>query len=164
MYSLMAYGISPSTLPVQTDGKIDTTEHEARLAELASLDMGSMLVDKTGSVTDESTTGQALVPTPEDVLLGRGKHGKKWPGNLRLRKLVDDYNDAYKGTDRDGKIAISHDIYDEMVDSGVRFLVPSRNGTSDGWVKMPRREVCIRISHLFRNLRASERTGFGSVR
>jgi len=163
MYSLMTYGIAPGLLPVQSDGTIDTIGHATKLAQLAALETGTMSVEKPASAAGviEADESQAFEPTEVDVLLGRGKHGKKWPGNLRLRKLVDSYNDAYTASDREGKIAISNNIYDEMINSGRLFLVPSKSGVSDGWKKMPKREVCIRIAHLFRNLRAAEKSVSG---
>lgn len=161
LYSLMAFGISPSCLPVRSDGSIDTTDHMRMLARLSQNDASIAGSTTSSLVVGKDEDDEASPPTAEDVLMGRGKHGKKWPGNLRLRRLVDTYKDSYKATDRDGKIAISKAIYDEMIISGSRFLVPTKNSSKldGGWVEMPRSEVCIRISHLFRNLRASERSG-----
>lgn len=165
MYSMMAYGISPSALPVQADGSIDTTGHKRRLAQLAACESlpvtmkgGPALIAEDGSV-GSSSQPTSSGPSPEDVLLGRGKHGKKWPGNLKLRKMVDEYNDSYQATGREGKIAISQTIYEQMIRSGTRFLVPCKSAKLETWAEMPRNEVCLRIAHMFRNLRAADRVG-----
>lgn len=164
MYSMMAYGISPSALPVQADGSIDTTGHKRRLAGLAAseslpltMEGGPAFIAEDSSSVGSSTGPSG--PSPDDVLLGRGKHGKKWPGNLKLRKLVDEYNDSYQATAREGKIAISQTIYEQMVRSGTRFLVPCKSAKVETWAEMPRNEVCLRIAHMFRNLRAADRVG-----
>jgi hypothetical protein len=164
LYSLMAFGISPSCLPVQADGSIDTTNHMIMLSELAKKDASTASILDSVSVFEGDE--EVRPPTAEDVLMGKGRHGKKWLGNHKLRRLVDNHKDAYKATDRDGKIAISHAICDEMIRSGSRFLVPSKNTSkldSGGWVEMPKNEVCLRIAHLFRNLRAAERSSVGQI-
>ncbi len=160
MYSMMAYGISPSMLPVQADGSIDTYHHKRRLAQLDSLESLPFIgQDGPTVISDDADTASVSGPSLDDVLMGRGKHGKKWPGNLALRKLVEKYKDDYKATDREGKIAMSHRIYDEMARTGSRFLIPCKISRAESWMEMPRNEVCLRIAHLFRNLRAAERSG-----
>jgi hypothetical protein len=160
LYSLMAYGIPPSCLPVQTDGSIDTTQHKLMLSELSSRDSSSGGISSGRSVFSEEEDEEVSPPTSEDVLMGRGRHGKNWPGNYKLRKMVENTKGTYKASSRDGKIAISQAIYDELIHSGARFLVPCKNSKrlDGGWIEMPRNEACIRIAHLFRNLRAAERS------
>ena len=159
LYSLMAFGISPSCLPLQPDGHIDTTHHKRILSELVAKDAGIESTTCGVPILNEEEE-EASPPTAEDILMGRGKHGKKWPGNLRLRRMVERRKDDYKAADRDGKIAISQAIYNELIDSGSRFLAPSKNSSKldGGWVERPKNEVCLRIAHLFRNLRAAERS------
>ena len=177
MYSMLSFGIPPGTLPIDGDGSVITRDHEEwmRQAEALcpqvenranrSLDFMAEDLDENllfdnfellDDLSDEFTAIANDSPSPGDVLMGRGKHGKNWPGNLKLKKVVELRWDAYRGSNREGKVRISQAIYEEFVASGSRFLVPKKDPQLEGWVDMPRKEVCVRISHLFRNLRAAE--------
>ena len=177
MYSMLSFGIPPGTLPIAGDGSVITRDHEEWLRNAKALcppfgNVANRSLDFTGEdhnenlfldnftlfedLSDEFAPVANDGPSPDDVLMGRGKHGKNWPGNQRLKKVVEHRWDAYRGSTREGKVRISQSIYDDFVASGSRFLVPKKDSQPEGWVDMPRKEVCVRISHLFRNLRAAE--------
>lgn len=184
MYSMLTFGISPGTLPIRGDGSVDTHDHEQWLHKAKRISEEQRAVEEHRAarmivpdypedgklspqlifddmklfedLPDDFETPSKSNPSPDDVLMGRGKHGKSWPGNLKLKKVVELRWDEYKISSRDGKIRISHAIYDDFIASGSRFLIPSKGSDSNDWMDMPRKEVCVRISHLFRNLRAAE--------
>jgi hypothetical protein len=173
MYSMMSFGIPPGTLPIHGNGSLDTRDHEEWLRNAESLcgqqgnhaSRGLDILEEDylydnfqlfDDLTEEFETAANDGPLPDDVLMGRGKHGKTWPGNLKLKKAVELRWDAYRASNREGKIRISQSIYENFVASGSRFLVPDKDPSVGGWHEMPRKEVCVRIAHLFRNLRAAE--------
>lgn len=182
MYSMLSFGIPPGILPIGGDGSVRTRDHRVWMERAEALCEQPELYTSRG--LDFENNGEHPLfdtfklfedlpeefetavpnegPSPDDVLMGRGKHGKIWPGNLKLKKVVERRWEEYRECNRDGKIRISQAIYQDFVASGSRFLVPNKNPQSKGWLDMPQKEVCVRIAHLFRNLRAAEQRGGGS--
>ncbi|KAL7574989.1 hypothetical protein ACA910_010807 [Epithemia clementina (nom. ined.)] len=61
--------------------------------------------------------------TDKDVLMGRGNHVNKLPGNLRFRRIVHPYRMAYNNTkSASEKRRILYEAYDSIVRGGNRFL------------------------------------------
>lgn len=187
MYSMLAFGIPQGTLPIRANGSLDTRDHMEwmdaisgdpyigkqrgcgldmqthRALDLAPADevAEQYLMDNihliAGLLDDDDGTPADDDPSPNDVLMGRGRRGMTWPGNLKLKKVVELRWNEYQKTNREGKIRITQAIYDDFISSGSRFLIPGKDHQPGGWIVMPRKDVCARISHLFRNLRAAER-------
>lgn len=160
LYSLMAFGILPNTLPVGTDGTIYTADHSRMLASVlaAENEMSTAMEFEVSSFLGENDTviSEAMgLPQPHDILMGRGKHGNKWLGNRKLRKMLEANRDAYRKGRKAEKVAISNMIYEEILNSGSRFLILSKD-SKDDWILMERTEVCSRISHMLRNVHSSD--------
>eukprot|EP00977_Amphora_coffeiformis_P008251 scaffold1853_cov185-Amphora_coffeaeformis.AAC.3 len=70
---------------------------------------------------EQATRG--LIPTEEDIILGRGvKHVGK-TGNARYYELLDWFLPAFDAADTKGaKTAIVRSIYDQLQNGGARFL------------------------------------------
>ena len=114
-----------------------------------------------------------LVPTSLDILMGRGRHGKKAnTGNLRFHSLLEEYSDQYESSDRYEKSVLSTFLLQELQTAGCRFLKPvttSSSGTTSSsennvtkkgsagsggvWVVVDDEAVREKITHAFRNIR-----------
>ena len=74
--------------------------------------------------TDEVQTQEtSSFFTDTDVVMGRGNHVNKLPGNLRFRRVVHPFRDAYN-TSKDAfeKRRVLYQAYEAIVEGGNRFL------------------------------------------
>jgi hypothetical protein len=89
-------------------------------------------------------------PTPNDVLLGRGKKFQNHPGNVRFREWLDGYYDDYDHAPRTERRRIATNLTQILNAKGVRFLKLTENNQ---WVQSQGVEAEKKISQLFRCLR-----------
>ena len=121
-YSLMTFGISLADLPVIQDESARIASYQRRIQGQLQKDVERK--DK------EARKAQGLIPspTPNDVLLGRGRPYHDFPGNVALGKLVDANRDRYQSaTEHLEKICISTNIVRMMQENGTRFLKRKAN-------------------------------------
>ena len=97
---------------------------------------------------EQKQVPRSLVPTEEDIMLGRGvKHVGK-TGNARYYELLDWYLPAYDAADTKGaKRAIVRSVYDELQSRGTRFL---KHDTRSGYNAIDPRHGKKKISHALR--------------
>ena len=143
-YSLMAFGVPLGVLPIKVDGNVDFRHHQEWLERHSAVRL--RLAPDSESV-DSS-------PRPGDVLLGRGRRGLNWPGNVELRKIIKESSLQYEVVDRYEKQLMAHTVYHKMAKRGARFLKPL-DRERDLFLEVEQKEACDRIAHLFRNLRAN---------
>jgi len=119
-----------------------------------------------------------IVPGPEDVIMGRGRHNKNKPGNRKLQSLLLEYSSRYEAADKYKKKAIAETVLRRMLDTGSRFLIRGRvddGGCDDAsggegntnpkgkkkqtkkgiWVDVTPEKARDKIAHDFRNLRSA---------
>jgi hypothetical protein len=188
-YSMMSYGIPLGILPVNSDGSVQMTDHEELLARIRVVDAAesssscpiaeyqeSSSISSIGEKIDHAvssvpgTTTTTLPPGPMDVVLGRGQRGTKLPGNMLLKRLLEERYETYNNGSRTIKRAACQDIYDLMHQAGCRFLDPAepnepkspygRSKPPEAWVELQEPALALkRIAHKFRNLRQRKQTG-----
>jgi hypothetical protein len=89
-------------------------------------------------------------PSPNDILLGRGKPTQQRPGNVRFRETIEKNMDEYEEGDRGVKYAITVSIVYLLKEEGGRFLKETEDG---GWVEVDESTARLKISHAFRSQR-----------
>ena len=107
----------------------------------------------TASVSKKKKDGvDVIVRGPLDIIMGRGCHDNK-SGNERLKQLVGMYYEQYNTTRlKNGKSALVANIYQQIQQSGSRFLVKSKD-TPGHWIIAAYKKAYNKISHDFRNMR-----------
>ena len=119
-----------------------------------------------------------IVPGPDDVIMGRGRHNKNKPGNRKLQNLLLEHLQQYEEADKYQKTKIAETVLQRMVDTGSRFLVrEQQQAVGDGggdndtkpnakstnkrqtkkgiWVEVTPEKARDKIAHDFRNLRSA---------
>jgi hypothetical protein len=145
LYNLMTFGIPKDVLPLKSDGTPDL----AGIHDWLSMRM-----------KEEATTplsSRIVVPSKNDVLLGRGKRVQESPGNFRFRYLLDNNRDQYERVSKFEKTMVTESILRLIKDFGGRFL---KQGDC-GWTQVEDEMARKKISHAFRNLRPTPSTNSG---
>jgi hypothetical protein len=174
-YSLMTYGLPLGILPVNSDGSVRLEDHEQLLARLEAADSLRLSISPTtgaeqaaypvSSNEANSPVPTALPPGPMDVVLGRGQRGTKMPGNMLLKRRLEENYNEYNTGNHITKRRVCEIIYDLMHKAGCRFLEPAEsddppklpNGrlkAPEAWVELEQVSAVQRIAHKFRNLRS----------
>jgi len=116
-----------------------------------------------------------LVPTPNDIIMGRGPWNRNHPGNLRLKAMLERERDRYEYVNRFERMRIVDAMLNELYDDyGTRFLYKPKTKqsdarqsdgdagaakqapiptTGDAWLEAKRDKAHDKITHDFRNLR-----------
>lgn len=103
---------------------------------------------------DNGATTPALECREIDVLLGRGGHASRHPGNLELLRMVRMSRKQYKSLDKSiiglqEKKAIVQKIVSQMLSKGSRFLHREKKGKN--WREASYRAVFEKVSHMLRD-------------
>ncbi len=96
-----------------------------------------------------------LVPGVYDVIMGRGRHNKKKPGNRKLNALLEAYQAEYEASDKFQKTVLSEVVVSKMIEDGSRFLVREGEKKHGIWVEVSLEKARDKVAHDFRNLRRS---------
>ena len=101
------------------------------------------------------TTSIILLPSPMDILNGRGKHPKNQLGNLRMHHMVEKYREEYEKAGVKDKTRIAERVVQELKDNGSRFLTSaSEVGNGGGYVLCRDAVAREKVSRAFRQLRS----------
>jgi hypothetical protein len=129
-YSLLTFGISALDFFVPDNGIMSKEHIEGYIEERRRIE-ADWIAEEKSSEDPKSTF--ALYPNKQDVLIGRGKSYREWPGTIRLTKMVSMQAQRYVDVgakDRIEKTIIAMQIISMIEnDYGGRFLVPK----NDGW-------------------------------
>lgn len=136
-------------------GNDDATGNWDRLNVVGSLDAISterVNVETTTPNLAQSTStarkSKSLIePTPNDVLLGRGRGSQLHPGNIRFREFLKEYQDEYNNSQRYKRVNTSAELTRILMANGMRFLKKTESG---GWVESDFAEVEKKIKQVFR--------------
>ena len=156
-------GLEPQSLPFD---KLEWDDFMRRLAEPGKSNIGTTS-PRTSSVltppdnmasrnprqTERSTNESVFVPGLLDVIMGRGRHNKKKPGNQKLNQLLECYQDEYEASDKFQKTVLSEVVVSRMTEDGSRFLVRERRKAQEVWVEVSLEKARDKVAHDFRNLR-----------
>ena len=105
--------------------------HAIRLEE--AIDPNAERVDKVGKM---------------DVIFGRGKGLQKHPGNKRMRSIIDRYKVEYHAAKRAEKKDLVVQVYNEIVEGGVRFL--KKLDDENTWIVVDEPVAMEKVSHTLR--------------
>lgn len=116
------------------------------MSSCSSNDRGGVAQKNNEHMTPEETSEQqksddlrnnddAVVPTSNDVLLGRGRANVNHPGNVQFREIVGRNFGAYlRAQKKAHKSMIVKTIVNEAFAQGARFL--KQEGNSESWTKV----------------------------
>eukprot|EP00980_Cylindrotheca_fusiformis_P019830 scaffold6966_cov112-Cylindrotheca_fusiformis.AAC.8 len=99
-----------------------------------------------------------IIPTPQDVLLGRGRPFQEFPGNMALNDALDANRKAYQqATSRRDKTNLSQKILTEIQKKGGRFLMQQQQSSGEHWIVVKDLKAREKIAHGFRMPRKQAR-------
>lgn len=142
----------------------DPTCTPATMATFESSEASGTTASNSGSSSHTTTTPTAehctraascVIPNDNDVLFGRGKHTRNHAGNLYAMQLVSLNRCEYDKARKFEKTTIAKRIVETIVKTDGRFL--KYESLRDGWVQVDSQTARNKISHLFRNTRASNK-------
>lgn len=104
-----------------------------------------------------------VVPGVLDVIMGRGRHNKKKPGNRKLNQLLESYRDEYEASDKFQKTVLAEVVVSKMIEEGSRFLVREGEKKHALWVEVSLDKARDKVAHDFRNLRRNAKLAKGEI-
>jgi len=131
----------PTSVPTSVAKPVDNPQ--------SSFAPGSSLPPQSDRKKDEFI----VVPNVLDVIMGRGRHNKKKPGNRKLNQLLETYQDEYEASDKFQKTVLSEVVVSKMIEDGSRFLVREGEKKHGVWVEVSLEKARDKVAHDFRNLR-----------
>jgi hypothetical protein len=137
----MTFGIPAENLPITATGDRRPEAHQDFCKKLKKFP------------TLNDNIKRIVVPSPYDVLLGRGKPLQKHPGNLRYHHVVDGYQCEYEKMQKLAKTTLSKMIVDKFKAEGFRFMKQDEGG----WIEVDDEAARYKVSHTFRNHRIAAR-------
>ena len=162
MYALRSFGIPAENLPLDAwSGRfLDNTNFYKYLEERKAIE-DEIVLRQAISYADR------IIPTSNDVLLGRGRPFHNHLGNKRLSTLIEQHKARYDeaGTTYGKKNNICEEVVDLVHEAGGRFLkkqdVSSHNNgenESSAWEIVGRDMAREKISHGFRTINRFKRS------
>eukprot|EP00538_Stauroneis_constricta_P002390 CAMPEP_0119556536 /NCGR_PEP_ID=MMETSP1352-20130426/8448_1 /TAXON_ID=265584 /ORGANISM="Stauroneis constricta, Strain CCMP1120" /LENGTH=489 /DNA_ID=CAMNT_0007603505 /DNA_START=32 /DNA_END=1501 /DNA_ORIENTATION=- len=155
-YFLNSFGIHESMLPFGSDGNLKPGLFEERLKKVRDQE------EQEDAAHRKLLNGVIPYPTISDVLCGRGSPFQKFPGNVQLQQMVEEYKPKHDlATSRMAKTAISVQVIDELKRKGARFL--KRHESNLGWYEVAPEIAREKVAMSFRNLSRKTRVSNTSV-
>ena len=131
LYSLLTFGIRVHDCFVANEGILSTEHMNSYIEERHRIEESHHWIVAEKLSEDPKATF-SLYPNKQDVLIGRGKNFREWPGNIRLAKMISLEAPGYvkiEAKDRIEKTIVAMKIISILGnDYGCRFLLPKENG------------------------------------
>ena len=141
--ALAGYGIEKDTWPI--DVKTGMVSNEEFLSFLSTASNAEQLEN------EKAVLDNKVIPlTCNDVLVGRGKPYQEFPGNVKMKLLVDNSREAYQSGNKTRKTFLRDTIVNAVKASGGRFLQKSDDSVNSDWVEASDNVARRKISHVFR--------------
>ncbi|CAJ1947931.1 unnamed protein product [Cylindrotheca closterium] len=91
-----------------------------------------------------------ILPTPNDILLGKGRPYQEHPGNIAMNDIIDKFREEYTSCKtRTEKTAMSQSILETIRKQGGRFLI-KKSKDDDLWVVATDAKARDKVAHSFR--------------
>jgi hypothetical protein len=139
--------LQPNTIQIPTSVAASVVKPDDN--PQSSFALGSSLSPQSDRKKDEFI----VVPNVLDVIMGRGRHNKKKPGNRKLNQMLETYQDEYEASDKFQKTVLSEVVVSKMIGDGSRFLVREGEKKHGMWVEVSLEKARDKVAHDFRNLR-----------
>ena len=129
----------------------DVTTHQYKSTTIAAAQRNS---GNSTSASANASEEVVFVPGPLDVIMGRGRHNQKKPGNRKLNLLLESYAEEYEASDKFQKTVLSEVFVSKMKNDGSRFLIREGDRKKHSiWVEVSLEKARDKVAHDFRNLR-----------
>ena len=120
----MTFGIPKSLLPIDSQGNLINSVIENYKNERIRIEEQRRM-DSLGVID---------FPSPEDILLGRGRPYQGYSGNLKLAEIIESHRRVYQQARRFDKTCIAMQIVNTIKMNKGRFL--QRQAGGGGWVEV----------------------------
>jgi hypothetical protein len=138
-------------------GELNLEAHHQWIAAMRTKEK-SKLNDKNEPEQSDALLSEKIgVPSPMEIVMGGGRNSKSSIGYLCFCNVVEQYQQMYEDAARLDKFAVNSIILRELHTMGCRFV----KCTSEGLVVQPDGIATEKISHAFRNFRATKTTKKG---
>ena len=151
-YQLRSYGIQPSTLPIDDQGRLDLTMHRQWIHSCAIEDNAPYGLPPVAERALQNTN----FPNQNDVLFYGISKSTNNPGNKRLRAIVADLSQAYYANGNDEvRRSLVATVIGKIHASGGRFLL-QRENSATSWEEVPAETLKKKVMQMFRNRRRKQ--------
>lgn len=137
---MVTFGIPKSHIPFDQTGKLELWKIQAHIEETRTLELEAIF---------SRAQARTIIPTVNDVLLGRGKPFQNYHGNIKLGLIIDQYRERYLEAGRCDKAIISQHVVDFVHGYKGRFLKRSESKAGE-WFEVSNDAACDKVGHGFR--------------
>lgn len=159
--SLQAFGVPTYAMPFDDHGTPSCEQGRSDWEERGRYE-SAMVSNRRGTGADGSAAAGAAVvvtvPGVHDVLLGRGRHSHKQPGNKGLRGLIEKYWKRYEVSDKHEKTILAYTIVRIIQERSGRFL---KHEEGVGYLMVDDAVARAKVAHSFRSHRSALRRVVG---
>jgi len=160
--SLEGHGIPSSVLPVEAGGVLRNQKSYKLFLEQ----------ERKKERLSTPPRARIMVPSPNDVLFGKGSPMQNHVGNKKFRLLIMDCRKSYEKAEKGTKIRVAQEIVNIVLESSGRFLRLADNtvnltdhsessdpsssaitGYNCGWIHVDNESARTKVSAAFRTLR-----------
>lgn len=105
------------------------------------------------NMVNNNTPNIVVVPSPKDILYGRGTTKRMHVGNMKLNMVLEERGEEYNSNalTKKQKVEISRSVVQKLKDEGSRFLKQDKD--SFLWWEVDDKTAADKVSHGFRNRR-----------
>lgn len=176
-YQLRTHGIPLDSFPVDMDGKVREYNfynwfYLYQQAERDLLTRGGEIQNSTLSIPEPTPIDffeppaipkgnhssfiplflrTSVVPSENDILLGRGKFSQSWPGNVEFREFLEGEREDYDRLPRNKRKNKTVEITKALLATGIRFY--DQDKFTGDWVEADFAQARLKVSTTFRTLR-----------
>ena len=142
MGSLQGHGVHPDLIPIAEEGAITNTDaYRGYLREMRRQER--IMFPRRPVIA---------VPCSLDVLFGKGSSVQTFEGNIRMRQMVAERQDAYENAGKGKKVVVAQEVVDMVLQTSGMFLKQAEDG-GDYWLTVDNDTARTKVGAAFRTLR-----------
>jgi hypothetical protein len=114
--------------------------------------------------TTTSTAGRIIAtPSPDDIILGRGRPYQSFSGNLRMLRIVGEHKERYETTRREDRRAYATNVLQLVLQDGAARFLKRVEGEEQYWEEVSQAVALDKVHHALRNKGKTTKAGHANL-
>jgi hypothetical protein len=114
--------------------------------------------------TTTSTAGRIIAtPSPNDIILGRGRPYQSFSGNLRMLRIVGEHKERYETTRREDRRAYATNVLQLVLQDGAARFLKRVEGEEQYWEEVSQAVALDKVHHALRNKGKTTKAGYANL-
>jgi hypothetical protein len=114
--------------------------------------------------TTTSTAGRIIAtPSPNDIILGRGRPYQSFSGNLRMLRIVGEHKERYETTRREDRRAYATNVLQLVLQDGAARFLKRVEGEEQYWEEVSQAVALDKVHHALRKKGKTTKAGYANL-